>query len=228
MACKKDDKVLISVTTINVVNAAIDVASVKVNTSENPVAYSKTTDVVNFGANRFYYAARGLNTINAVATADTTKMLFNKKTDLGIGFYTLYLAGQAPNVDTLFRREDNFPFIKTDVTVPAIENHVTSVRFVNLSPNSPALKINIKNSVINEIENFTYKSIGNWKGYGNSAAGTTNYIFKVRNAATNAILLTYTFGATTTNRFKNVALVIKGLIGGTGANAFGIFPVNYF
>lgn len=228
MACKKEDKVFQSVATINVVNAAVDVVSVKASTSEKPIVYSKTTDVVNFGANRFYSAARGSAQITVVATADTTKMLFNRKAELGIGFYTLYLAGQNPNVDTLFRKEDNFPFIKTDVTRPTSTDSVVNVRFVNLSPNSPALKINVRNSTTNEVDNFSYKSIGNWKAYPNKATGTTAYIFEIRNASTNAILLTYTFNATATNRFLNVALVLKGLVGATGTNAFGVQVVNYF
>jgi hypothetical protein len=46
---------------------------------------------------------------------------------------------------------------------------------------------------------------------------------------TDALLLTYTFSATATNRFKNVSLLIKGLLGTTtGTNEFSVSSVNYF
>jgi hypothetical protein len=227
-SCKKNTESIKTSSSINVINAAVDIAAIKINPGVSDFSYVKTTDVVNFGASKFYFAELGQHYIIAVSNLDTTKVLFNGSYDMQPGFYTMYLAGQAPNIDTMFKKETGMPFIKTDVSTPDPADYVTNVRFVNLSPNSPALKINIKNSSSNEVENFGYKSIGSWKGYGNSATGTTNYIFEVRNAETNAILLTYTFGATTTNRFKNVALVIKGLVGGTGTNAFGIFSANYF
>ncbi|SMC54688.1 DUF4397 domain-containing protein [Pedobacter nyackensis] len=226
VGCKKDEVTFKTSSSINVVNAAIDITAIKVNPSNKSINYAKTTDVVAYGTSKFYFSELGQQTLTAVSTADTTKVLFSNNFNSEGGFHTLYLAGQAPNIDTLFRREVNFPFIKTDVTTPAIEDNVTTLRFVNLSPNSPALKINIRNSTTNEVDNFSYKSISEWKRYMNKAATTT--IFEIRNASTNALLLTYTFGASATNKFKNVALVIKGLVGGTGTNAFGVFPVNYF
>ncbi len=228
IACKKNKEVFKTSSSINVINAVVGLPSVKINPGVNPFFYSKTSDVVNYSANRFYFVELGQRTIEAVSNADTTKALFNLNYNMQSGFYTMYLAGQFPNVDTLFRKEVNFPFIKTDVTTPLLEDNVTTVRFVNLSPNSPTVQINIRNSTTNEVINLSYKSISDWKRYVNKATGTTNYVFELRNEATNAILLTYTFGATATNKYKNVALVIKGLVGGTGVNAFGIFPVNYF
>ncbi len=227
-ACKKEEKTFRTSSTINVINSAIGITQVKVNPSSKSLNYAMTTASVNYSASKFYYAEIGFHSLVAVASTDTTKTLFRGSFDFQPGIYTMYLGGQAPNIDTLFRKEFDFPFIKTDIAKPATADSAVNVRFVNLSPNSPALKINIKNSTSNEVDNFTYKSIGKWKAYNNKAATTTNYIFEVRNASTNELILTYTFGASATNRFKNVALIIKGLVGGTGSNVLGIFPANYF
>ncbi len=227
LSCQKDE-VFKTSSSINIINAVVDLPSIKVNPSGQMVSYTKITDIVNFSASKMYFADIGRHEIVAVSNIDTTKIVFKQTYDFQPGFYTAYLTGHAPNIDTMFRKEIDMPFIKTDVVIPNTSDNVTFMRFVNLSPNSPALKINIKNSIINEVDNFSYKGISAWKPYDNKLTGTTNYIFEVRNATTNAILLTYTFGATSTNKFKNVALVIKGLVGGSGTNALGIFPSNYF
>ena len=103
-----------------------------------------------------------------------------------------------------------------------------NVRFVNLSPNSVPVKIKITNAVVNEVDNLPYKSISDWKNYKATASSTT-YSFQIRNAVTDALIFTYSFAANSTNRFKNVTLIIKGLQGTTsGTSAFRVFAVNYF
>lgn len=227
-ACKKDERKITSITNINVVNAAIDLPAIKVSTTGKKTNYAMITDQVTYGTNKVYYSETGAATLTAVATSDTTKLLFNRSIELTTGFYTMYIAGQFPNVDTLFRQEVNFPFIKTDISKPITADSVVNIRFINLSPNSPTLIVNIRNSTVNEFNDLTYKMIGNWKAYPAKLA-TTAYVFEIRNAITNAILTSYTFSATATNRFKNVSLIIKGLAGTTsGVNAFNVFPVNYF
>ncbi|WEK20027.1 MAG: hypothetical protein P0Y49_02525 [Candidatus Pedobacter colombiensis] len=228
-ACKKDAEVFKTSSSINVINAAVDLGGLKVNPAGKAYSFAKTTDQVLYGANRFYYAELGYKALIAVPTADTTKLLFNESHHMESGFYTLYISGTAAKVESMLLKEVDFPFIKTDVTTPASANFVTNVRFVNLSPNSPAVKIKIKNNAVNEVDNLAYKGISNWNRYTNKATATTPYIFEVRDASSDALLFSYTFNATVTNRFKNVALIIKGLVGtSTGVNAFGIFVVNYF
>lgn len=229
IACKKDVKEFKTSSSINVINAAIDIASIKFNPGVKGFSFSRATDLVNYGTSRIYLTELGARSLVAVSGIDTNKVLFNGNYTMDPGFYTMYITGQSSKVDTIFKKELDFPFIKTDVTIPLNENNVTNVRFVNLSPNSPILKINVKNNSANEVDNLAYKDISGWKSYDNKAAGTTSYVFEIRNAATNSLLLTYTFSATSTNKFKNVALIIRGLSGiTTGTNAFGIFPSNYF
>lgn len=226
-ACKKDKNIVQTSSTINVVNAVIGEANIKVNPSGRNISFNKITDLVAFGTGRFYYSSLSLGSLVAVSALDTTKTLFERTINFEPGIYTLYLSGQAPAIDTLFRKETNYPMIRTDIAKPPSADSVVNVRFVNLSPNSPALNVNIKNNTNNEIENFSYKGIGSWKAYPSKLTSTV-YSFEVRNAQSNAILLTYNFTANATNRFRNVALVIRGMVGGTGTNALAISPINYF
>ena len=228
LSCKKQQMAPAAAATINIVNAAIDLTAVKINPTGETISYKNTTDQVGYSAGKLYYAQVGVHGFEIVNSADTTKRIFNGNLDFESTIYTMYLVGQSPNIDTILRKESNLPFIKTDVTVPKSMDSVVYVRFVNLSPNSPTLKINIKNNTLNETDNLTFKSIGSWKSYQNKNVAATSYVFEIRDVTTNVILSTYTFSANATNRFKNVTLVIKGLVGTSGTNAFGVFPVNYF
>jgi len=214
--------------TINVVNAAINVPGIKVNPSGGPFIYAGNPDSVKFAANKFYFSPTDGSTITAIALPDTTKLLFNMGVNLRPAIYSMYVLGTSTAVDTMFREEINFPFISMNKVFTTADS-VVNVRFINLSPNSVPVKIKIATAATNEVDNLPYKTITDWKVYKAGPAATTTYSFQVRNAATDALLSTFSFAANDANRFKNVALVIKGLQGTTtGINAFGLFAVNYF
>ena len=164
--------------------------------------------------------------LKVVATADTTTFLVNTNLNLSSPMYTMYIAGQSPTIDTLFREEKNYPFIRQDRTPPSSDS-VVNLRFVNLSPNSTPVKIKIAGATTNEVDNLPYKGITDFKAYV-AKLTPTSYAFQVRDAVTDALLVSYTFSATSTNRFTHVALIFKGLVGGTGANVLSISAINYF
>lgn len=234
MGCKDDQNNIITTTaSINVVHAAIDAGSVKVN----PGAASNFTwaksGQVGYSSNIYTLTLPGSRTITVVNGADTTKTWISKQVEVQ-AVNTLYLAGQAPVVEGIFVAENNLPYI-----TPYGTDNSAYIRFVNLSPNSPALNINIQGTVSNEVTALTYKGISAFKkyvtapsipGYGTTPAvpATPNYLFEIRDASTNALLFTYTLNAVN-NRFKTITLVIKGLVTNpatTGTNAFGLFQVN--
>ena len=64
--CLQKEEVFKTSSSINVINFAIDVAAVKVNPGVSGFSYAKTTDVVNFGASKFYYAELCQRSITAV------------------------------------------------------------------------------------------------------------------------------------------------------------------
>ncbi len=225
-ACKKDNGSDINrtTTTVNVINAAVNVTGVKVNTNNAPVTYL-TASQVSYGASALFFLQKPSANLSIVASSDTSNYLLNKTLAFNAGLVTIYIAGQSGTVDTLIREEQNYPFIRTDVITP---DSSINLRFVNLSPNSAGVTINIKGSSTNETSNLPYKGITNFKSY-TAKSTNTSYVFEIRDASASTLLFTYTFSVTATNRFKNVALIIKGLQGTTtGTNAFGVFPANYF
>lgn len=221
-SCKKDNTTYTSVATINVINAAVNVSAIKLNMGGTPFYYSAAT-AVNYGAAALFYA-KGQTSFKVVNSADTTTLLTNTTINFQPGVYSVYLAGQAPNIDTLIRQESNYPYIHNDV------NSVDSsfnIRYVNLSPNSSPISVNIKNSTTNEVANLSYKGITSFKNY-SANYKNTSYILEVRDAASNSLLSTVTL-ASNTYRFKNVVVLIKGLEGTTtGANAFSATALTFF
>lgn len=227
-ACKEDEHIKPATATITVINAITDVPNVKVNATGNSISWKNTTEQVAYGARGFYYAATGLVNLTAVASADTTKMVFNGSFNLQSKVYSMYLTGTVAQADTLFREETTYPYIRTDVVRPASTDSIVNVRFVNLSVGSPALKVKLATGTSNEVDNLPYKGIGNWKAYPAKLASTV-YSFQIRRVDNDALLTTFSFTANATNRFKNVTLVIRGVFGTTtGTAPFGVTAINYF
>ncbi|THU38390.1 DUF4397 domain-containing protein [Niastella caeni] len=213
-SCEKNDAVIPQLTSVNVVHAVINASAIKVNTTGSNITYTSYTDSIRFGAFKLYsLVASDATPLSIVASSDTTKPLFNAELFTSAGeMYSLYLTGQYPQADTVWVREEMSNY--TDSLI--------GIRFVNLSPNSNAIKVNIKgNATQLEANNLGYKQITAFKQY---AAKTTNpnYQFEVRDAATSTLLTSFTLSYT---RFHNHTLVIKGLTGVTGTNAISVFSV---
>lgn len=224
-ACKKKDIAdLPKSANITVINALTDVPNIKINPSGNSIRWSVVPNV-QLGNKAFYYALSGAGTLSAVASTDTTKSLFSFPVTFKPKIYTLYVSGTAASLDYMLNEETDFPFIKTDVTTPPLSDHVVNVRFVNLSKGSPGLQLKIKDAATVEVTNLGYKGISSWRPYVNVETNTS-YVIEVReNPGVLTPLLTYTFNATSTNRFKNVTLILKGTF---GTPEFSISEINYF
>jgi hypothetical protein len=214
-ACEKNDSDIPQLTSVNVVHAVVNASAVKVNTTGSAITYISYTDSIKFGASKLYSLVAGSATpLSIVATADTTKPLFNTHLSISAGeMYSLFLAGQYPAADTVWVKEE-------------LNNYTDSligIRFINLSPNSGPVKINIKgNTTQNETADLSYKQISTFKQYAAKSVNP-NYQFEVRDAVTSTLLTSFTLAYT---RFHNHTLVIKGLTGVTGTNAIGVFSVS--
>jgi len=221
-ACKKDNVDYRSTANIYVVNATVDGGAIKVNPGAGKgFTYKTATDQV-FGTGAVYGAFTGNTNITIVSSADTTKTIFNRTINLQ-PINTLYLAGQSPNIDTLYRVEKNFPYISQSQATLNPDNSMY-IRFVNLCPNSPAVNINIRNSTTNEATNLTYKGITDFVKYP-ALTTTPNYVFEVRNATDNSLITSVTVGVSA-SRFKTLSLIFKGAIGSTTASP-SVFQFNY-
>lgn len=211
-----------------VVNAAIGNTGIKINPGGSGFAYSRATSL-GFSANAAFGAYLGSNTVTVVNTADTTQTLFKRTIDVQ-PISTLYISGQSPAIDTTYRVEQNLPFI-----APYVVNADNSayIRFVNLSPNSGPLNINIKSATTNEVTALPYRGISAFKKY-DALTTTPTYVFEIRDATTNQVLFTSSSQfSISTIRYKTMSVIIKGLVppyppGTPTANQFGILQVNYF
>lgn len=221
-SCEKDTIEPTATSNITVVNAAVDNGAIKVNAgAASDFTYAKATDLA-FGASFSYGSYTGPKTITVVKSPDTTKSLFSRLIDLK-AISTLYIAGQSPIIDTMYRVETNLPYLSSN---PSNPDYSMYIRFVNLSPNSPSLNVNIRTVTTKEVTGLAYQGISEFKKYV-ALTTTANYVFEVTDPVTNAVLSTFTLN-TNSNRFKTISLIIKGLKGTTtGVNAFGVFQVNY-
>lgn len=131
------------------------------------------------------------------------------------GIYSLYLGGKPEAIDTVFMKE-NFP---------VYSDSAFGLRFVNMCLNSNPVNVVLSASPgVNEFSGIAYKGIAGFKKY-QGLSSNINYVFRIRDAVTDALIASYTLA---TPRFNNVTLVLKGQIGGTGTSAPGIVRVNNY
>jgi hypothetical protein len=216
-SCKKQNDAPTDLASVNIVNATVNLSSVKVNYINPNAFYAKITDQVSYGANKVYSIPTNKpRMLDIVSSSDTLLSIYHKVIKLSAGnIYSLYLAGQSTAVDTILLK-DNIPY-RADSTA--------GVRFMNLSYNSTPVNVTLSTTTtVNEFNNIAYKGITDFKTYP-ALKKNTSYVFQIRDGVSNALLTSYTL---TTPRFFNCTLLLKGITGGTGTNALGVMRVNNY
>ena len=201
---------------LNVINSVVNIPSIKVNYYGSPVVFGYYTDSILYGSSKVYSVTAGVDQVTIVNSKDTLHPIYDRslKLDPG-GVYSLFLSGQAPSLDTLFVKD----------VIPYRNDSTTGIRFINLSPNSNPLSINITGHTNgSETNNLAYKAITEFKTY-QALSSNTTYKFEIRDAVSSTLLSTYTLN---TPRFYNVTLVVKGVVGGSGVNALGVLLVKNY
>jgi len=217
--CSKSSVSVSPLASLNVVDASVNVATIKANFTGTglPNFYATNTVTVAYGANNVYGVNAGVTVpLTIINNADSTKAIYQSNLNLvNGGIYSLYLAGQSTAVDTIFVKE----------TIPSYTDSSCGVRFINLSYNSnPIIVTQSATPTVVDFTSLSYKSYSSFKTYPALAANAT-YTFQVRDAGTNAILATY---ALTTPRFFNCTLAWIGQTGVTGTNAPKIARINNY
>ena len=181
-------------------------------------SYSSSTNIVS--------SYSGLVSLSLYQSTDTTKKsnpLYHLDLNLPVGtIHTLFLTGTVSAPDTLFTTD-------TPPYHPPGDSSV-GIRFVNLSPLSSPISINIKNnSATPEIASLSYKRITDFKSYA-ATSKISSYVFEFRNAASGTLLASYTLSninaATSLVRFRNVTIAVKGI--GDGSGPMGTFLINNY
>lgn len=143
-------------------------------------------------------------------------------------YYSLFLTGTAGAPETLFLKEQFDP----------ITDSSTGIRFINLSPGSEALTVNLVHQENTpEVADLSYKSASDFIIYP-AHSKVNNYTFEIRNKRTGDKLITYTTSAINANPsslgspknnwlFKRATLMITGLPGGAGDAAMKVELINH-
>lgn len=204
VACKKDNFTPSALASLTITNAIISGPAIRVGSNLNQVTNNSYLQLgIMMGENDLYVWPVGDST-----KPYYTDPKFYAEKD---GVYSLFLAGQSPNISGVVINE-NIPY-HTDSTC--------GVRIINLVPNSTPLNITLSTSpTIDEVSSLGYLQYTDFKIYP-AKVKNVRYIFQVRKAIDKTLLATYTLN---TPRFTNVTLVIRGLMQGTPA--IGVTRVN--
>jgi len=199
--------------TINVTNAVIGGATITLLTNNDIISTSNTLG--NNAAGFFPLASGSLPItlgVPAIAATVTTAAIpqvtyyTNTLAVNNTSNYSLFLTGTSPNsVDNVLIQE-SYPRAYADSTC--------GVRFINLSPGSNPISVNIKgNANGSEVASLAYKAYSGFIKYPAKAVNKT-ILFEVRDATTGALLLPATSNGNvytlTVPYFHNVTLCYRG------------------
>jgi hypothetical protein len=219
-SCKKTEIKSSPIASLNVVTAVINGGNVKLNTNlqDSAKAYNSKSFAIIPGSKIVLYPTNNPLTPYYNPTHQTS-------TENG-EVYSVFLAGQAPTFESVFVKE-NLPERYADSTI--------GVRIINLSPNSTPINVTLASAnTINVFSDVSYKQISDFAKFPlRTVIPTGSATFQIRDAA-GTLLATYTIPTSVNSlypgitialqRFKNITLVIKGLMGTTGSDGFGVFP----
>ncbi len=218
ISCKKSDTIP-APASVNVVHAIATGKPVIPVFSSDPIQYFFSASTINYGAAAVYYPNSGVQPLYVVSSTDTLTHIYNGEVSLEEGkIYSLFFAGDTSKPEAVLVQDE----------IPAYTDSAAGVRLINLSPASAPIKVNIKSkgAAQTEFSNIGYKQISDFKSF----PATTNingrqYIFEIRDQASDSLLFTYTWNYTL---FKNNTLVFSGAMLAGKPASLTVFPVNNF
>ncbi|WP_316738439.1 hypothetical protein [Pedobacter aquatilis] len=139
------------------------------------------------------------------------------------GIYSLYLTGTHIAPEAVFVKDNIPPYPKQDVV---------NVRIVNLSSNTGPVNVTLVSApTVKIFSNISYKNVTDFITLPLPITvpfGTDR--FQIRDS-NDALLFTYVLGGAvspTSSRHRNITLVIRGMIGGTGTDALAVLGVPHY
>lgn len=230
-ACNKNNLPLASVAaSLSFANTTVGSAPLVTKFGNVNLIYSTVTTAnkISYGVSNTFSEIGGGQTVSFIQTTDTTHTLFTGNLNLQTGgIYSLYLTGTVAQPDTVFIHEN--------LTYHAATDSVAGIRFINLSPGSNPVSVDIKGQANgSEVTNLVYKGRTIFKTY-KADHTVASYIFEFRDATSGALLATYalngvnnassaSLNTTNTVRFRNQTIA---LIGGSGTANSVINIANY-
>lgn len=242
--CKKDPEILPPGASLNIIAAIPDVARLYGSfAGTEPLASYRSSSQLKYNSYNF----PGLNTNLFNRPPGDQRLAFYRPVDTAhpekpfiavtiplkaSGIYSLFLTGTNSNPDTLLTTDQ--------IPVYSLQDSVTGIRFMNLSPGSNPITINIAGMPPgSEVEELPYKSYTSFKAYP-ATANINDYTFEFRDKASGILLATYktskmnayvsTARITQVNPwlFRSSTFVFLGLPNGVGSQAQTVNIINHF
>jgi len=208
-------------TTLTIVNAVSGSSSLIANVNGQLPNYINQPSI-GYASYLLYDFSGGNTTISFRDKTDTTTAIITTGSMSlpNYSIHSLFLSGTLSAPDTLLVT-DILPV--HGLSVHDVSDSTAGIRFVNLSPGSAPISINLQGSPNgSEVSDLTYKRITDFINY-STTSDVSSYIFEFRDAGTGNLLSTYTIdgvnngtnGNTSKNnvRFRNLTIVFYGLPG---------------
>jgi hypothetical protein len=214
-SCKKSNSGSSGIASLNIINASPDLPSVIANFSDNTLPFYLNQAPIYSGSTFEFGIPSGPNPLIIVSSADTIKPVFDGTLNLQAGgIYSLYLAGQGGLADTVFTKD----------VIPVYSDSSVGLRFVNLSPDSKPISVNLAGNgpTQTEFSNLAYKQSTGFKTFSANSSVGGAYNFEIRNQANDSLITTVSWSYTLS---KNNTIVINGL---ENNSSVSVFQVNNF
>jgi hypothetical protein len=219
--CKKNNDQPGDISSLNIVNAIPGSDNLVTNFNGitgkmvDTFRWYNTALQIGYGSSQIISSYSGATPLSLSQISDTLHSLYAGTLNLPAGtIHTLFLTGTVASPDTLFTTD-------TPPYHPAMDSSV-GVRFVNLSPGSDPISVNIQGQANGtEAASLSYKAITSFKNYP-AIGAVDSYTFEFRDIATDIVLATYTLygindGLVNTNtnylRYRNLTIALIGLPG---------------
>jgi len=169
--------------------------------------YFSTAPQVGYGSFHEFSAVSGNLPLTIYQTSDTVHAMYKANLNLaGAGIYSLFLTGTDPAHPDVILNQDHPPY-------HSAADSVIGVRFINLSPGSSPISVNLQGAPNGSLVNsLAYKSITSFDDIP-FKSNIAQYVFEIRDASSGLLLTSYTYN---TAPYQNITI---GIIGQEGASA---------
>lgn len=217
---------------LTIANAVTGTSSLATNfKNSGPVIYagSKKIAYKKFGYFSAFSGSQRLRLFEYPDTTEKDEPVIDLMLELPVGtINTLFLTGTSTAPDTLFTR-DNMPFFTS-------RDSSMGMRFVNLSPGSQPISVNIKGSANgSETSGLAYKEATSFRNYPINS-GLPEYVFEFRDVQSGELIATYTTRGSNysgslpaqpnTWRYRSFTLALAGTPDGAGEEAQTVMLIN--
>lgn len=219
-ACNKNSVSPSAVSSFTIVNGVMGSTALRTNFSGNPKVSFSSWQTVTQNSNVEISSYTGSVSLGLIPTSDTTKIVYDSTMELAPwSIHSLFVGGtvSAPT------------YVFTTDTIPNTDDSVIAIRFANLYSGVGAVDVVLNDGTGTVVQaGMVYPAVGSFMLFHVGTGYPSSYPFQFKDAATGTLIASYTLGTLTAYLHKDLAVVLKGMTGGTGANAKGTFLVKYY